>query len=294
MMSTFGIENLYDVTRTDRSLLNHVRHNTDLNRSPTHWMNFGFWEDVSGASTASNEFVYACTKLTTLVGQAAKINSDDMCLDLGFGCGDQILVWVKTFNAKHVTGVEINPSQFEVALEKVDSCCVSDRCNLILGSADALHIPQETFSCVLSVDSAYHFDRCLFQRESRRLLCKGGRLALTDFVFKSNTEQGFIEMFLLRLCLWISCIPFANAISEDEYREQLVHNGFTDVIITDISDSVFKGFYDFVRSHEKQLTSDGTHSRLQFIPFKVISTIMCYASYYHIVRLVCVSATKAG
>ena len=48
---------------------------------------------------------------------------------------------------------------------------------------DTLPDPRRTFSVVLSVDSAYHFDpRTTFLRQAHALLEPGGRLVLTDIV----------------------------------------------------------------------------------------------------------------
>ncbi|KNC76257.1 hypothetical protein SARC_11236, partial [Sphaeroforma arctica JP610] len=121
---------------------------------------------------------------------------------------------------------------------------------------------------------------------------QGGRLAMTDFVFQSQSDQSYISLLLLRLCCWAFSIPFDNVISENEYRDQLKRVNFQDITITDVSDSVFPGFYDFVGSHERMLVDAGTHSGFAFIPFKLVSAMLYYASLYHVVRLVCIGANK--
>jgi len=67
-------------------------------RAESTWLNLGFWRDT-------DDFEEACRALARMVGQAAELGSGDVLLDVGYGCGDQDLLFWREFGPAEIVGI---------------------------------------------------------------------------------------------------------------------------------------------------------------------------------------------
>eukprot|EP00123_Amoebidium_parasiticum_P020633 comp5387_c0_seq1/m.1369 comp5387_c0_seq1/g.1369 ORF comp5387_c0_seq1/g.1369 comp5387_c0_seq1/m.1369 type:complete len:348 (-) comp5387_c0_seq1:593-1636(-) len=230
---------MYDVETSQRMLLN-------LQPPTTWWMNFGYWEKGHLEREGPRAFVSACESLARKLGQAADLQPNDTCLDVGNGCGDQDLLWHREFGVTKVCAMDLASSQVRIAKKRFAETGIEG--DVKVAGAPNLPWPDECFTKVLSLDSAYHYDtREDFFVEAFRVLKPGGILALADIV--SGDEYSIVGLKIAKFLFWMGGSPTANFHNLEIYRRQLMAAGFTDVQIVDISDKVFPGLPSFVPAH---------------------------------------------
>ena len=74
-------------------------------------MNLGYWKEARTYKTA-------CEDMARLLANSGKFKDVNNLLDVGFGFGEQDLLWVTEFGLKHIEGVNITPLHVEVANER--------------------------------------------------------------------------------------------------------------------------------------------------------------------------------
>ena len=89
-------------------------------RCDTSWMNLGYWKTRRGQSGGDPQtYAQACENMTMLVGEHASLSHKDKLLDVGFGRGDQLGVWRKSFSVKSIHGINLSPSEVAFARRKL-------------------------------------------------------------------------------------------------------------------------------------------------------------------------------
>ena len=127
-----------------------------------------------------------------------------------------------------ITAINISDAQIAIARENAPGCAV------LKMDATKLDFPDRHFDAVLCVEAAFHFDtRDTFLREAHRVLKAGGRLVLSDILFRPT-------MSLLVPSLGV---PRANLVSGiDDYRRRLEAAGFTGIDIEEATRECLGGF----------------------------------------------------
>lgn len=204
-------------------------HNSLAERSM--YVNLGYWEHAT-------TFDEACQALALRLGEAALLGAEDEVLDVGCGFGDQDQLFAEVFGPKSVVGLNITPSQVEVARQRV----TAPRVRFEVGSATAMPFSEGSFDVVLGLESAFHFDpRSAFLHEAARVLRPGGRLALADVVPRVAPSGP-----LAWLGTWVGAalwqVPLANFHDLGTYERHLAEAGFVDVRVEDLSAHVFRPF----------------------------------------------------
>ena len=144
-----------------------------LDRTKPLWLNLGFWKEA-------RTYPEACTALATLLADAAMLGPDDEILDVGFGFGEQDLLWKKKYRVKRISGLNVTPVQVEVARGRIRENGSENGIDLRLGSATAMPFPDGSSDKVLALECAFHFKtRDTFFAEAFRVLrpARGDRYA---------------------------------------------------------------------------------------------------------------------
>lgn len=217
-----------------------------LNLTPTHshWGNLGFWENT-------DDYSQACRQLAQKVGDAAQLNQQSDLLDVGFGCGDQLILWKDHYQVNTISGVNTSQAQVGLAQKKLRKADI----NAFLHHYDHRAIENQSdrcFSHVLSVDAAYFFDeRELWFKQAHRVLKPEGKLIVTDLLMP-NQPKDLLQEFIMRCLLWLCGIPKDNVITVDAYIKQLEAAGFNNIHTEDISAEVMDGFAQWLPKYRQQ------------------------------------------
>ena len=196
------------------------------------WGNLGLW------TQASQDYPSACRALAVRLAQQAQLNPGCSVLDVGFGYGDQLLVWKQQFKVGRITGFEIDAAAVAHARSRlVEFADVS----LDLAQGD-LRTITERYDRVLALDCAYHFaSRNDFFAMAASTLHPGGMLALTDIVL-ADGEDSADYVWLAKAC----GIAPQNLGTQRVYAQSLVDLGFCDIRFEHLDGQVLLGFSRFV------------------------------------------------
>ena len=191
------------------------------------WGNLGLWTDEA------LDYPAACEALAVRLAQAASLQPGCSVLDVGFGYGDQLLVWKKRFGVGAITGLEIDPIGIAEAHRK--TAAYGDiQLRLVEGPLPRLNHCDR----VLALDCAYHFTpRASFFAHAMASLRPGGVLALTDLVLGDGRDH----TRLAKAC----GIPPENLLSQQAYAQALADLGFVHITFESLDDQVLSGFARF-------------------------------------------------
>ena len=103
------------------------------------WMNFGLWTDTTN-------FVEACRALSSRLLAAASIEKGHSVLDVGCGCGDQMLLCAQTTEASHIVGIDLSAAQVDQANIRAHALLATSPANHVeirARVASAVNLPAE-------------------------------------------------------------------------------------------------------------------------------------------------------
>jgi len=232
-------------------------------RCDSSWMNLGYWKARRGQSGGDPmTYAQACENMAMLVGEHASLSHKDKLLDVGFGRGDQLGVWRKSFSVQSIHGINLSPSEVTFARSKLPKYVPTlpkrnghkdskEEVRINVGSATDIPYDDNIFSKVISVDSAYHYvKRTDFMSEACRVLTPGGTLCLADIILPQKPQTCFGRLFLRLFCS-LSGIPRSNLCTQETYLKHLEKRGFTNAkIVERLDNDVFLGWSAFMRKHK--------------------------------------------
>jgi cytochrome P450/cyclopropane fatty-acyl-phospholipid synthase-like methyltransferase len=211
----------------------------------TRYINYGYWDE--GCDNLDD----ACDAMADLLADAVGMREGDRVVDAGFGFADQDMHWVETRKPALIAGLNITPSQVDIAYERARERGLAEHLDLRVASATAMPFEGASFDRVVSLEAAFLFDtREDFFREAFRVLRPGGKIAAADVILRPGRREERIRV----LAPWNSYIPVANWYDSEGYAERLRAAGFVDIEIRDITDHVYEPLHEF---HRKRLRESG-------------------------------------
>lgn len=259
-----------------------------LNREGQSWGNLGYWK-------SETDYSDACRALALLLGEQAGLERQSVIFDAGFGCGDQLLLWLQHFRVAQVRGVNLSRSQTayakaklaEAGFPEISAAIIQSDINQPDAWPDALGEAKP--SHILALDCAYHFpSRLAFVTLAHQHLAPAGRLGLTDFLLSDEHRTGSFSHRILRWMLRRSHIAEANIVHRDLYLRQLQESGFSKIQIIDISEHVMPGFVRFIRT-SRGSEKAGWSGRIKYA---VTGWFLQWAYRRRILRYCVIIATK--
>lgn len=264
-------------------VLNFNCQNLELDGS---WGNLGYWLDENGK--AINRYSMAAARLADLLGSFTQLKPSHNVLDVGFGCGDQIIYWQHKFGVKNTWGINYSKIQTQYAQQKISAF----NCAAQITQGDAAQFNAwQTLPCefdrVIALDCVYHFvnkpdffklcaDHFNFQKE--RDAGVDQELVLTDLVL-SKPIQNPIHFLLLKMICYFSHIPFSNLKVRHDYEAQLKQANLSLYEYKDISAKVMLPFskwvFQFRQDVKKLKNLEDKHKALKKISWaKYIGTAL--------------------
>lgn len=213
------------------------------------WGNLGLWRDGE-----DDDYAGACRALACAVADAAGLRAGDAVLDLACGAGDELQLWLDTYGAAQVHGVELDPLLAQAARQRLGT-----RATVQQGSALAPAAAIDAaFDRVLCVDAAYHLrPRAAFLQAAWRALKPGGTLAYTDLCLQpaAGSRGALVLRAAARLC-GLAADELQGAAAQ---RARLEALGFAGVQVRPLDDEVLGGFARFVRAQGARVARTALH-----------------------------------
>jgi len=160
-----------------------------------------------------------------LVRQSARllaIQKGDQVLDIACGRGKGSFVIASLYPESRVTAIDLLPENIRVA----STLYATHNLKFRVDNAMDLEFANGSFHKVLCVEAAFHFpDRARFLNEVFRVLQKGGRLVVVDFVWKADEDRAIHSDEPTRFVkdIW----KWNDFFSVREYLETATRAGFT-------------------------------------------------------------------
>ncbi|MEL6875501.1 MAG: class I SAM-dependent methyltransferase, partial [Pseudomonadota bacterium] len=222
-----------------------------LNSNGEAWGNLGYWKEET-------EYSAACAALARLLGDAVQLDTESVIMDAGFGCGDQLLMWLDHYHIAGLYGVNNSHSQTAFARQRLTETGhgqiadqlhegdVNDPAHWDFGTG------TPSVNRVIALDCAYHFpDRERFWQQTARALQPGGRVGVTDLILTDHYHQGGVGSLVLRAMLKASRIPSQNMIGEKEYIRSMEQAGLEQIELQDISSDVLPAFGKWWQTYQR-------------------------------------------
>lgn len=262
-----------------------------LNADSYYWGNLGYWQH-------SSEYSTACSALADQLAVAVQLNPNSHLFDAGFGCGDQLLLWLKKYRVASIQGINYSQSQTELAKKRLQDQDFQQAANQIQFASVAdmseltLTQSEDEINTVLALDCAYHFpSRSDFLTKSFKKLGPQGKIGLSDIVLADN-DTDLYQRFILRSMLFLSRIPVKNIVRLEHYQKQLADAGFDQIKVRDISEHVFLPFNNWLVHYKSDEGQSKADSPWAWLKYDVTAKFLSWAYRKNILRYVIVSAEK--
>jgi SAM-dependent methyltransferase len=148
------------------------------------------------------------------------LSRDDHVLDVACGRGASALMLAQVFKCR-VTGVDSGHQAIDQAQKEARRYRLKSLVTFTQGDATCLTFPSATFSAALCECATSLFaDRRVAFGELARVLCVGGRLALSDVTFRPDSPPEWMDSSLSRAL----CVPIG--MGPERYAQLLAESGF--------------------------------------------------------------------
>lgn len=264
--------------------------------APTHWGNLGHWP------RPGMRYAQACADLADRTVAGLSLRPDTTLIDVGFGCGDQVLRWIGTYGVREVHGLNLSYSQTALARESLVAAghaATAER--LEQGSATDLYAwwtrragAGVKAGAVVALDCAYHFApaRRVFLRQAASVLRGGGQLAMSDVVL-ARPDLSLRQRAVLAGMARLSRIPADNLLTAQAYRLQVARAGFEIERFEDLTAGVFTPFGEWLERYRAAL-HPAIRRGIGWTKYRATAAFLRWAEAERVLRYVVCTARRKG
>lgn len=139
-------------------------------------LNYGFSSEPESSVIPADEPEFYCLRLYEHTVRGTPIEGKDV-LEVSCGRGGGARFVSSTFAPRRYLGVDLSPENLKLANERAARSGLT----FMLGSADQLDVPSESFDVVINIEASHLYDdRTRFFAEVMRVLKPGGFFCYTD------------------------------------------------------------------------------------------------------------------
>ena len=217
------------------------------------WSNLGLW------TQSSSSYVDACEALAAELADSVHLNAKDKVLDLGCGQGASLILWKEKYLVKYLEAIEL---QNEHVLKNQKFLPHVDKIHQ--GSFLELDPAQFEFKfdAALCIDAAYHSDLNSFLSAVNGVLNSKGRLAFHYLVLSDRyLNLNALDKIKLKFLLKSADVQLDHLKTTAQLNNVCEQYGYEMLNIENISEAVFAGFADYVKSatFKKQIKNTPHH-----------------------------------
>jgi trans-aconitate methyltransferase len=245
------------------------------------WSNLGYWQDQR------HDYPQACQSLADQIATSVQLKKDDKVLDLGCGQGASLLHWLKQYQLEQLSAVELQADcvkRIQKQLPQVQIYC-----------ENFLNLNQQhflnSFDVIVCIDAAYHSDLNSFLNSVSPILNSQGRIAFHYLMWSDAwRESSNLKKQQYRYVLKSADMNWQNLMDEQQLTQNLIQQGFTEIVIQDFSEPVLNGFAVYIKNKRTE------RKRCDLAQLKIDMTAKLCRKLYQdgLVHYVQVSAVKSA
>lgn len=204
--------------------LSEVHYRIFWNLGESRALHYGMWNEDT------KTFHESLMNTNRTMAECAKISKNDRVLDAGCGVGGSSLWMAKNIGCR-VTGISLSAKQVAQGNASAAAEGLQELANFEVQDYCHTNFPSETFDVIWGCESISSApDKKVFLAEAHRLLKKGGRLVMTDFIKKKGLQGKDAKM----IQDWAHGWAIDDYTTEEDFNKYLQEVGF----VTKHSDDV--------------------------------------------------------
>jgi ubiquinone/menaquinone biosynthesis C-methylase UbiE len=224
------------------------------------YANYGYW--IREGMTIDE----ACNAMTDLMAREMDVKHDDWILECGCGYGASAVFIASHYKPYKIVGIDVTDIRIQAGRDFIKENHLEDKVHIEIGDATNLNYDPETFTKVLAIECAFHFNtRKDFFHEAFKVLKPGGILAMTDIVVSPdiNLSNSTFEQVKDLLSADLKYYCDDNIYSLETYTGFLKLAGFELVKTYSIKDKVINQFADHLENVAQASLPDKKARRMQ-------------------------------